>query len=170
MFDSLPRLELQAKQLLLSYVHFVDKSAGPTISARGSDTPFVGDVQGIAVELADYGRSAREIQADPDWPTLPEKLQADTIALAEEAEIGAAEIRDLCDPDAVWEKTERSVKQNATNRLRHRREDVDLIRARLKHEIRKQNGGQAVRVVPERPKVDSPVVDVTPPKKNSLTS
>jgi len=155
MFESMPRLELQAKQLLLSYMHFVDKSAAPALAARRTDTPFVGDVQGLALELDGFARAAREVEADPEFQLLPQEVRRDVIALGEEAEVAVVEIKEICEPDEVWFKAGRDIKQNASNRLRSDPADIDLIRARLSHELRKQHGGKPVVVyVPKRPKPD----------------
>lgn len=152
MFRSLPKLQIAAKGLLVDYAEWAEKVADRVLSARGANAPSLDELATMLPQLTSFRDEALALSRDPGFDGLADGLQADVIAIAEESDLALSEIDALNDPDAVWASLPRGQKQALIAQMRHAPATSDIIRSRIKHEIRKQNNGKAVRVVEAKPK------------------
>lgn len=167
MFKSVASANVAAKRLLVDYAAWVADGAERVLSSRGTNAPSVQDLGIVAARLASFRTEAGSIRDDASFDELPSSVRDDIVSLFEEADVAIEEIEAMNDPDAVWDALPREQKRALLATMRHTPVAADLVKSRLKHEIRKQNGGERVRVVAGRvrPPGDVVVLRDKPAKK-----
>lgn len=141
MLKSLNAAEEEARKLVRSWKNWIDGSAEQVLTPKTPTRPV--DLENLRSAVDGFARRARDIEALPGFQNLktdPElrDLHDDVVAIAEEMEAGSAEIVAESEPDVVYARLGAQKKKELTQIIALDESRVDLIRARLRGDIRKQ--------------------------------
>jgi hypothetical protein len=162
MFDSISALEKRARKLNSDYYDWIEyHSAGP--NALNPSTPTtVLQLTNAAVRIDGFARLAQELIDEPGFAdeNFDPTLKQDIVAMAEELKTGYDEILDHVHPDTIWSGLDHGKKSELTHSHVLPDHTVDLFRARLKGDIRKQT-----KIAPpaDEPAPDSTLTPPVPP-------
>jgi hypothetical protein len=162
MFNSISALEKRARKINSDYYDWIEQnSAGPNTFNPSTPTTVL-QLQNSSVRIEGFARLAQELMVEPGFADadFDPVLKADIQAIAEELKVAFDEIVSAVHPDTIWQDLDHGTKTSLTHNHILPDHKVDLFRARLKGDLRKQ-----AKIAPpaDEPKPDPKQVTAPPP-------
>jgi len=130
MLKSLTGVSLDADAFIRSW-HTWKEGALKTFTDTSNGPKTAIELRNCKANARAYAKGALEIMARDGFGTLPQDVQDDIQAIAEEMEIAVEEIDQIADPDEIWLTVDRAKKNDITQRVFMENVDVERIKERV---------------------------------------